>query len=74
MVVAEPKETASTIQQKKELRRGEPDNPTPMLLSVLSQVYITLYHNEQSKKYLSSCEVFIYEMSRAVRFFHWTTC
>jgi hypothetical protein len=53
---------------------GEPNNPTPMLLSVLSQVYITLNHNEQSKLYLYSCEIFIKGVSRAVRLFHWTTC
>jgi hypothetical protein len=29
---------------------------------------------EQSKLYLSSCEVFIKGVSRAVRLFYWTTC
>jgi hypothetical protein len=74
MVVPEPEEPISAILQKRKLRRGESGNPAPMLLSVLSQVYIALDHNEQSKKYMSSCEVFMYGMLRAVRFFHWTTC
>jgi hypothetical protein len=74
MVVDEPDEPISTILQERKLRRGEADNPTPMLLSVLSQVYITLNHSEQSKLYLSSCEVFIKGVSRAVWLFHWTTC
>jgi hypothetical protein len=75
MVVDETEEPVSTVLEKGiKLRRGESDNPTPMVLSVLSQVYITLNHNEQSKKYLSNYEVFIHEMLRAVRSFHWTTC
>jgi hypothetical protein len=72
MVVDEPDEPISSVLQERKLRRGESDNPTLRLLSVLSQVYITLNHNESSKKYLSSCEVFINEMLKAVRLFHWT--
>jgi hypothetical protein len=74
MVVDEPDEPISTVLQERKLRRGQPDNPTPTLLSVLSQVYITLNHSGQSKLYLSSCQVFIKGVSRAVRLFHWTTC
>lgn len=69
MVVAEPEELISTVLQKRKLRRGESDNPAPILLSVLSQVYFTLNHNKQSEKYMSSCKVFIYGMLRVVQFF-----
>jgi hypothetical protein len=74
MVVDEPDEPISSVLQERKLRRGESDNPTSILLSVLSQVYFTLNHSEQSKKYLSSCEVFINEMLKAVQLFLWTTC
>jgi hypothetical protein len=69
MVVVEPEGPISTILQNKSCVGGGPDNPAPMLLSVLSQVYISFYHSEQSNPYLSSCEVFIFGMLRVVRFF-----
>jgi hypothetical protein len=74
MVANKLKEPISAVLQNRKLRRGESDNPTPMILSVLSQVYITLNHYEQSKIYLSSREVFIHKMLRAIWFFYWTTC
>jgi hypothetical protein len=74
MVVDERKRLPPISCKREKLRRGESDNPTPMFLSVLSQVYITLNHSEQSKSYLSSCEVFINGMLRAVRLLHWTMC
>jgi hypothetical protein len=74
MVVDERKKLPPISYKREKLRRGESDNPTLMLLSVLSQVYITLNHSEQSEIYLSSCEVFINGVSRAVRLLHWTTC
>jgi hypothetical protein len=49
MVVDERKRLPPISCKREKLRRGESDNPTPMLLSVLSQVYITLNHSEQSK-------------------------
>jgi hypothetical protein len=50
MVVDEPEEPISTILQNRKLRRGESDNPTLKLLSVLSQIYITLNRSEPSRK------------------------
>jgi hypothetical protein len=50
MVVDERKRLLRRSCKREKLRRGEFDNPTPMLLSVLSQVYLTLNHSEQSKK------------------------
>jgi hypothetical protein len=40
-----------------------------MLKSVLSQVYISFNHREQSRPYLGSCEVLIYGVLKVVRFF-----
>jgi hypothetical protein len=74
MVAEELEEPISAILQNRRLHRGESDNPTPMILSILSQVYITLNHDEQSNLYLFSREVFIHKMFRAIRFFYWTTC
>jgi hypothetical protein len=74
MVAEELEEPISAVLQNRRLRQGESDNPTPMILSVLSQVYITLNHEEQSNLYLFSREVFIHKMFRVIRFFYWTTC
>jgi hypothetical protein len=74
MVAEELEEPISAVLKNRRLRRGESDNPTSMILSVLSQVYITLNHEEQSNLYLFSREVFIHKMFRVIRFFYWTTC